>query len=208
MPPLWRYVRYTDDGCALYQCLQCKGQWDGRSEPGWYQWFEEVDGPGEGVRTYTKTVDGKKVPYYMKDRETPIYHPHFNFCPICGIRLEGAVVVQEHNERMLGPRRWTIQQAIQEREDYHARNDPDWWWVIQERTVWSDRDEPDPWQDKLRADPRKIGAVRMWKELQNVRKQLAEDHANPMFDLSYEARVTRKNNDEFAPYCSVHQLYR
>jgi len=35
MIPKWRYVHYTDDGCALYQCLNCYKQWEGRSWPGY-----------------------------------------------------------------------------------------------------------------------------------------------------------------------------
>ena len=33
MIPKWREVRYTDDGCSIFQCLSCYGQWESRSEP-------------------------------------------------------------------------------------------------------------------------------------------------------------------------------
>lgn len=32
----WRYIRYTDDGCAAYQCLNCYERWEGRSSPGYH----------------------------------------------------------------------------------------------------------------------------------------------------------------------------
>lgn len=32
--PKWRMVRYDDDGCCLYQCLNCYEQWSGRGAPG------------------------------------------------------------------------------------------------------------------------------------------------------------------------------
>jgi len=32
----WRMVRYTDDGCAVNQCLACKADWESRTSPcGW-----------------------------------------------------------------------------------------------------------------------------------------------------------------------------
>lgn len=33
----WRYLRYTDDGCSAYQCLNCYRQWEGRSTLGFHQ---------------------------------------------------------------------------------------------------------------------------------------------------------------------------
>ena len=35
MIPYWRTVRYTDDGCCIYQCLQCKAEWESRTGPGY-----------------------------------------------------------------------------------------------------------------------------------------------------------------------------
>lgn len=31
----WRYVRGTDDGCTIYACLQCYGEWESRTSPGY-----------------------------------------------------------------------------------------------------------------------------------------------------------------------------
>ena len=32
----YRAVCYTDDGCTLYQCLNCYNSWESRTEPGWF----------------------------------------------------------------------------------------------------------------------------------------------------------------------------
>jgi hypothetical protein len=32
--PYYRNVKYTDDGCSVYECLACKASWEGRSFPG------------------------------------------------------------------------------------------------------------------------------------------------------------------------------
>lgn len=32
--PYHRYVRYTDDGCGIQECLQCKAQWEWRGGSG------------------------------------------------------------------------------------------------------------------------------------------------------------------------------
>jgi len=29
----WRNVQYTDDGCNVYQCLQCQYEWEARTSP-------------------------------------------------------------------------------------------------------------------------------------------------------------------------------
>ena len=33
----WRFVKYTNDGCSLFQCLHCYEMWDSRTNPeDWY----------------------------------------------------------------------------------------------------------------------------------------------------------------------------
>lgn len=53
----WREVRYTDDGCSLYQCLSCKQDWEARNSPeyGWrfcpycgVEWTGGVKGRSHG----------------------------------------------------------------------------------------------------------------------------------------------------------------
>jgi hypothetical protein len=31
----WRYVKYTDDGASVYQCLHCYKEWEARTSPGY-----------------------------------------------------------------------------------------------------------------------------------------------------------------------------
>lgn len=31
--PKWREVKYTDDGCCIFQCLACKQKWEARTSP-------------------------------------------------------------------------------------------------------------------------------------------------------------------------------
>jgi hypothetical protein len=33
--PRWRVDRYTDDGCSVFQCLNCYKSWEGRCSPGY-----------------------------------------------------------------------------------------------------------------------------------------------------------------------------
>jgi hypothetical protein len=60
MIPQWRYIHYTDDGCALYECLQCKHKWEARSSPG-YRMFD-----------------------------THEYVATWQFCPACGVKWTGS----------------------------------------------------------------------------------------------------------------------
>lgn len=66
MIPQWRYVEYTDDGCARYECLQCKHTWEGRSAPG-YRMFE-----------------------------TNEYVAIWHFCPACGVKWTGSPRTQDN----------------------------------------------------------------------------------------------------------------
>lgn len=36
--PFYRQMRYTDDGCSCYQCLNCYRVWEGRDDPKDYGW--------------------------------------------------------------------------------------------------------------------------------------------------------------------------
>jgi len=46
--PKWRNVRYTDDGCTIYECLHCYYRWEARSSPKMFcmncgtKWTEEL----------------------------------------------------------------------------------------------------------------------------------------------------------------------
>lgn len=36
--PFWRYVDYTDDGCSVYECLDCYRSWEARTDPKYSGW--------------------------------------------------------------------------------------------------------------------------------------------------------------------------
>lgn len=82
--PYWRMVRYTDDGCSEYQCLNCKGTWEGRGAPGWVDIYEEVD---EKDGTWLFTEDGEKK--FFRIRERPRYKADWKYCPHCNIEWHG-----------------------------------------------------------------------------------------------------------------------
>lgn len=79
----WRYVEYTDDGCALYECLQCYGRWEGRGEPGYIH------------------------------HETRQYIACWHFCPLCGTQWLGKRTTDSERlcDKALGPRRLRIFEA-------------------------------------------------------------------------------------------------
>lgn len=83
---LWREVRYTDDGCRVFQCLMCYKQWEARTDPGYI--------------TY----------------DTGVYVPYFVYCPCCATKWDGkktSDVGGHDNESGLGQRRWKIKRAIE-----------------------------------------------------------------------------------------------
>lgn len=80
--PYWREVKYTDDGCSVYECLNCYSGWESRSAPWWSE-------------------DGKK----------PERKGVWNFCPVCGVKWIGQIIPKEkkyfpyyrvygHNDRL------------------------------------------------------------------------------------------------------------
>jgi hypothetical protein len=64
--PYWREVQYTDDGCSVYQCLNCYSKWESRTAPWW-------------------SKDGKK----------PEKEGIWNRCPVCGCRWVGQIIPKE-----------------------------------------------------------------------------------------------------------------
>jgi len=115
---LWRYVRYTDDGCAVYQCLKCSGKWEARDLPGW------------------------------TDRDSGVYTPVWKFCPLCGTQWEGARTTDptRSEDQQVGPRRARIDNAIEARdwELRYRRPEPMFYWLIEERVQWLKFNPADP----------------------------------------------------------------
>ena len=36
--PFWRYKDYSDDGCSIYECLNCYKEWEARTSPKYSEW--------------------------------------------------------------------------------------------------------------------------------------------------------------------------
>jgi len=148
--PFWRSVEYTDDGCSIYQCINCKGKWESRSEPGYTVWHDKV---------------GKE--FVLKAE--PEYKPYFNFCPICGVAFKGPIRMEYDNHDMLGERRLRIQRATESRRMDKAT--PTFWWVIQQREVKHGEQEPIQWYDKHKASGDRFGAKEIYSRLLDFRSQ-------------------------------------
>ncbi len=192
--PKWRYVRYTDDGCAAYQCLNCYKQWEGRSEPGYYNTTKEVPEPCEGSRSFEYSRgDGQQYTSHYIDIDPPVYQPCWHFCPLCGVKWDGPIRCDVDNERMLGQRRLRIEKLIRARYEAngyrHEKEYTGLWWVIQERTTWK-RDEPkDNWETKEFARVDLTRAAKMLFFLRETQVRLdAENNQDNRFSFC-EARL-------------------
>ena len=211
--PRWRYVNYTDDGCAVFQCLACKGQWEGRSEPGWFDCYEEVPEPTED--SFTVLVGEEKKPRHTRKRDTPIYKPVWRFCPLCGCEWEGPIECSDDNERMFGPKRAAKAQRVRAILDtyplekrYGNHHEPEWWWVLQTREVWPDRDEPEEWSPKHKINPYRVGAVRALEILRREQKDLKTGtEEDSLFGVREEARLIKMTRGEMDGKPWYRQIY-
>lgn len=187
--PRWRYVRYTDDGSALYQCLNCYCYWDARTEPGYFEKYLKTDALVQGG--WTLSGDGVRT-YYAK-RAEPAYRENWKFCPYCGVNWEGVVphdCSECDNEHMLGDRRLKIERLIRKRSNAISdsmmnmnwmdrekiwgdtwRAPPHFWWVIQER-----HDDGYLWEDKEYAYGGLMPAKKMLYFLRERQVQIEADN--------------------------------
>lgn len=132
--PKWRYVRYSDDGCAIYQCLNCYNTWEARTSPGYNDDILEVPCAVKGGWSHNRG-DGTEEHYVH--RKEPLYLANWIYCPICGVKWEGSTRTDEDE---YGPRRARIREAMTK-----ARRARDWenreetWLVLesQVRGKWS-----------------------------------------------------------------------
>ena len=168
--PCWRSVRYTDDGCSLYECLSCYNQWEGRTAPGWFDPFEKVPEPTSDSFTSTRTIDGVQVTEHIGRRDMPIYKPGWRFCPTCGVEWAGPIRCDVDNERMLGPRRAKILELVNEYYTTHSRSkESTYWWIIEERISYPGG-EP-TWEPVARFDPKRYDVHKIYKELLRSREE-------------------------------------
>ncbi len=148
----WRYDRYVDDGCVLYQCLKCYGSWESTGPPGYM--FEGI--------------------YHRTWRFCPICGTEWT-----GQHLpEG----ESESDPQRGPRRRRIINAIEARynrdsEAYYrsdrrgplpGQHTPVWfWWVIEEQSqIFAGLD----WEPKYRMNGLKVSAIRVFEILTRQRK--------------------------------------
>lgn len=207
--PFWRYVRYTDDGCALYQCLNCKSQWESRTQPGWLDHHDKFDGldeSGGGI----KDRDGNVYHYKLKDEA--VYKPVMIYCPFCGIEWEGPIRRDYDNEYMRGEKRLARDKAIEVARP--TAPTVAWWWVMQTREIWPDRDGPGNWRDEGRYNPDRYGSVRIAKELRDRRERCKQEdaHSAELFGVKHEARIIKMSGEELKQkypqnWCPLREVY-
>lgn len=188
--PHWRYVNYTDDGCSIYQCLNCYNKWEARTAPGRYDPYEYIDEPVSGC-TVVKRGDGTH--YYFLERDIPLYKEGWKFCPHCGCEWDGAIVPDYDNEYMYQGRRLEVYRMVKNLP--YSSSQPDWYWLIQERQVWADRDGPEDWKGFRKYDPRRYSALDIYKELQWVRENRF-DYSNRLFAITDECRAIKITPEE------------
>jgi len=88
--PYWRQVKYTDEGCVVFQCLACKKDWESRTSPDdWsfcpycgVQWVGKHECVEHGCRldaVYEKHEKIKTLPTYptwaIQSRPTNCSYP-------------------------------------------------------------------------------------------------------------------------------------
>jgi len=117
----WRTIRYTDDGCYLYECLSCKERWEARQAPGYYDQWVDTEVQVEGG--WTTTSSG--VPHHYAKRAVPVYVPHWRFCPYCGTTWKGPIRCDIDNPYMYGERRKLAYNC-----DRGGYCNPDYWYCI------------------------------------------------------------------------------
>lgn len=217
--PYWRYVRYTDDGCALYQCLNCSHQWESRTEPGWYDSLEHTYQQPVGDE-WTHITCKDKPEYWFRNRKDPIYRPVFFFCPFCGVQWKGPIKCNVDNEYMYGPRRLKIQHATRQHEQLkfkddnrHRNRECGTWWVIQVRYV--NPFKPNQyvvWYNKSKIRTIKANAVQIWKYIKDELEYLQEqqerydEHDEPTELRAIIVRVTTAKPLELYTINNIYNL--
>ena len=145
MLPYWRHVKYTDDGCSIYQCIECKHTYEGRTSPGKYFHYE---------------LDGTQ-------RVVPVYVPTFRFCPFCGVEWVSSIYDNYDNEYMYGPKRLRRDLAIQ-RLRHVSPPELRWYWVVEK--CMAARGENELWAYYYKIDPLQFGAKAVYELLLKLRQ--------------------------------------
>jgi hypothetical protein len=165
-----------------------------------------------GESTYE---DGEYKKYWYRKREEPVYHVCMTYCPFCAIEWEGPISREQNNEYMRGDKRLARDRAIEDAQPpVGFTPNVDWWWVMQTRDIWPDRDGPEDWKDEGRYNPARYRAVRMAKELRDRRERCKQDdaHSADLFGVKHEARVVKMSDAELKRkypqnWCPLREVY-
>ena len=96
--PYWREVKYTDEGCSEFQCLNCYKTWESRTPPGRHTYRC-------GKCTYCVTGVYKCDDWECHSKEEyRAYLPEFIFCPYCGIKWVGDKVRPQTHRKSITER--------------------------------------------------------------------------------------------------------
>lgn len=193
----WRYVEYTDDGCALYQCLACYEQWEARTQPGWF------------------TVEGEYRPAFRfcpfcgTQWETPTFTGSCSE-PQYGPRRTKIKEAVERRER--ADRERQRYDAASQFEAYPGCWDPPFHWLIQERTYWFHQPADKEWRTVYKMPGLVVSARSALECAAGVKRVQENNHVqdedeSDNWRLVFETRVIVVRKDARRKYLDWPRIY-
>jgi hypothetical protein len=77
--PYWREFQYTDDGCSVYQCLNCYSKWESWGAPWWSEDGHKPVGK-KGIWVYCPVCGVEWVDQIMpKEKKYHRYYPRYGY---------------------------------------------------------------------------------------------------------------------------------
>jgi len=130
--PKWRVVEYTDDGCSIFQCLNCYDTWEGRTPAG----YSDFDGTYTALWRFCPCCG---IQWEGSAREqTDEYGPRRT-------RILKAVDDYRHAN-------W---------DRYYNKVPPRYWWVIEHKYTFRFMPTMERWEPQVRYTNFKYGAKEM-----------------------------------------------
>lgn len=170
----WRLVRYTDDGCSLFQCLNCKGRWESRGAPGFT--LDEV--------------------YHADWKFCPICGVRWNGShrerqdEYGTRRTKVTNAIKRHSDAQFHAE-WG--QPWFKRQEIELARGPHFWWVVEERTHSGIYKAEQRWEFGCKADGTIVSALRI---LAIKRKRLAELERHDQ-ENAHEVRIVRVRREDW-----------
>lgn len=152
--PYWREVKYTDDGCSEFQCLNCYNSWEARTSPG-RQTYE--CGNCEYCTTKVWSSGAWSCHGDAKYRR---YVPFFLYCPFCATKWVGEMLRPETHRKAI------VQKILDEMPYPHIQRKREW--VIECKTPSSS------WYRHYSYDLHRFTAKQVLENLKRFRKE--EEH--------------------------------